>query len=43
MPAVSLGIEQEPEKTLKWNAQRLIFQRKKSKLSHKQLAEMIGI
>jgi len=35
--------EEEPEKTLKWNAQRLIYQRKASKLSCKQLAKILGV
>ena len=43
MSAEILGVEQEPEKTTKWNAQRLIFQRKKARLTHKQLAEIIGV
>lgn len=36
-------LDQEPEKTLEWNAPRLIFQRKGSRLSHKQLAEAMGV
>ena len=35
--------EQEPEKTLEWNAQRLIYQRKVSNLSSKQLAKIMGV
>lgn len=38
-----LDIEQEPEKTLKWNAKRLIFQRRNSGLSRKQLADVLGV
>ena len=43
MSAKILELEYEPEKTRKWNAQRLIFQRKNSRLSHKQLAEALGV
>ena len=43
MPTERHEIEQEPEKALKWNAQRLIYQRKKSQLSHKQIADVMGI
>jgi len=33
----------EPEKTLTWNCQRLVFQRQESNLSRKQLADVIGV
>jgi transcriptional regulator with XRE-family HTH domain len=37
------GTEQEPEKTLKWNGPRLVYQRKNSNLSRVQLAKILGI
>ena len=43
MPNGTLEFEQEPEKTLEWNAQRLIYQRKASNLSSKQLAKIMGV
>ena len=43
MSAEVNGFEQEPEKTQKWNARRLIYQRKKSKLTLVRLSEIIGI
>ena len=43
MSARILDIGQEPEKTVKWNSKRLIFQRKTSGLTHKQLAEALGV
>ena len=43
MPSGILEFEQEPEKTLEWNAQRLIYQRKASNLSSKQLAKVMGV
>ena len=43
MSGEKIEIMQEPEKTRLWNAQRLIYQRTDSGLSHKQLAEAMGI
>ena len=43
MSSAIYGVEQEPEKTHKWNCQRMAFQRIKSSLTHKQLADIIGV
>ena len=43
MPSKAINAEQEPEKTHTWNCQRLLYQRKRSNLTHKQLAEAMGV
>lgn len=43
MPSKTLEMVLEPEKTQEWNAQRLVFQRKNSQLSHSQLAQAMGV
>ena len=43
MPSNNFEIELEPEKTLEWNCQRLKYQREKARLSHKELADILGV
>ena len=43
MPSNNFTIEREPEKTLEWNCQRMKYQRIKSRLSHQELADILGV
>lgn len=43
MPPEMPEFEQEPEKTVEWNAPRLVYQRNVSHLTCKQLAKIMGV